>query len=267
MIIKDTALVYRRAELCEELRDGKYEIELDLGHKKIGIGMSGGMDSSILLWLLAHHISENELDVTIYIWTCVHEEKPGQAVHAKKAIEFVKEEFPNVKFGEHMVKSTTAKDYIANGTKLAYKLVYKYGITALYNGVTLNPPNEIGEAVWKHKWETRALTRNWETRQKWIDLNPQHVDNPPHTEYRPFIHSDKRVVLAFYKKYGLYVSLGSLTRSCEGFIDVTNYFTETCKECWWCIEKEWATADIFNYEPKVNLSTWAVFSDDNDNSD
>ena len=266
MIIKDTALVYRRAELCEELRDDKYEIELDLGHKKIGIGMSGGMDSSILLWLLAYHISKNELDVTIYIWTCIHEEKPGQAVHAKKAIEFVKEEFPNVKFGEHMVKSTTAKDYIANGTKLAYELVYKHGITALYNGVTLNPPNEIGEAVWKHKWETRAETRNWETRQKWIDENPVYNDEPPHTEYRPFIHSDKRIVLAFYKKYGLYVSLGSLTRSCEGFIEVTNYFTETCKECWWCIEKEWATADIFNYEPKVNLSTWAVFSDDNDNS-
>jgi len=265
MIIKDTALVYRRAELCEELRDDKYEIELDLGHKKIGIGMSGGMDSSILLWLLAHHISENELDVTIYIWTCVHEEKPGQAVHAKKAIEFVKEEFPNVKFGEHMVKSTTAKDYIANGTKLAYELVYKHGITALYNGVTLNPPNEIGEAVWKHKWKTRALTRNWESRGS--ILQKSILGEPPHTEYRPFIHSDKRVVLAFYKKYGLYVSLGSLTRSCEGFIEVTNYFTETCKECWWCIEKEWATADIFNYEPKVNLSTWAVFSDDNDNSD
>jgi hypothetical protein len=267
MIIKDTALVYRRAELCNELRDDKYEIELDLNHKKIGIGMSGGMDSSILLWLLAHHISEHELDVTIYIWTCIHEEKPGQSVHAKKVVEFVKAEFPNVKFGEHMLRPTTAKDYIANGTKLAYDLVYKHGITALYNGVTLNPPNEIGEAVWKHKWETRAETRNWETRQKWIDENPVHNDEPPHTEYRPFIHADKRVVLAFYKKYGLYVSLGSLTRSCEGFIEVTNYFTETCKECWWCIEKEWATADIFNYEPKVMLDKWVVFSgDDNDNS-
>lgn len=256
MIIKDTALVYRRAELCEELRDEKYEIEFDLSHKNIGIGMSGGMDSSLLLWLLAHHISENELDVTIYIWTCIHEEKPGQAIHAKKAVAFVKEEFPNVKFGEHMVRTTTAKDYIANGTKLAYELVRKYGITALYNGVTLNPPNEIGEAVWKHKWETRAMSRNWETRQKWIDSNPQHVDKPSHIEYRPFIHSDKRIVLAFYKKYGLYVSLGSLTRSCEGFIEMTNYFTETCKECWWCIEKEWATAEIFNYDAIESLSTW-----------
>jgi len=137
-------------------------------------------------------------------------------------------------------------------------------VTALYNGVTLNPPDDIGAAVWKHKWKTRAGSRNWETRQKWMDSTPRHKDTPPHTEYLPFIHADKRIVLAFYKKYGLYVSLGSLTRSCEGFIEVTNYFTETCKECWWCIEKEWATADIFNYEPKVNLSKWAVFSDDND---
>jgi len=261
MIIKDKAIIHKRGEFCEEIRDDSYEVELDLNHKHIGIGMSGGMDSSLLLWLLAHHISENGLDTTIYIWTCIHEEKPGQAVHSKKVVEFVKKEFPNVNFGEHMTRVTTAKDYIANGTKLAYELVEKYGITALYNGVTLNPPNEIGEAVWKHKWETRAPTRNWETRQKWVDINPIQIDEPPHTEYRPFIHSDKRTVLAFYKKYGLYVSLGSLTRSCEGFIEVTNYFTETCKECWWCIEKEWATADIFNYEPSVMLDNWETFKE------
>ncbi len=64
MIIKDTAIIYKRAELCNEIRDDKYEIELDLNHKDIGVGMSGGMDSSLLLWLLAHHISENELDTT-----------------------------------------------------------------------------------------------------------------------------------------------------------------------------------------------------------
>ena len=62
MIIKDKAIIHKRAELCEEIRDDKYEIEIDLNHKDIGIGMSGGMDSSLLLWLLAHHISENELD-------------------------------------------------------------------------------------------------------------------------------------------------------------------------------------------------------------
>jgi hypothetical protein len=261
MIIKDKAIIHKRGEFCEEIRDDSYEIELDLNHKHIGIGMSGGMDSSLLLWLLAHHISENKLDTTIHIWTCIHEEKPGQAVHSKKVVEFVKKEFSNVNFGEHMTRVTTAKDYIANGTILAYDLVEKYGITALYNGVTLNPPNEIGEAVWKHKWETRVGTRNWETRQKWVDINPIKIDNPPHTEYRPFIHSDKRIVLAFYKKYGLYVSLGSLTRSCEGFIETTNYFTETCKECWWCIEKEWATADIFNYEPSVMLDNWTTFKE------
>ena len=258
MIIKDTALVYRRAELCEELRDEKYEIEFDLSHKNIGIGMSGGMDSSLLLWLLAHHIDKNDLDITIYIWSCIHEEKPWQHIYAAKAREFVMNAFPNVKFGEHMVRMTTAKDYIDNGTRLSWDMVAKYNITALFNGVTVNPPEEIGAPVWKKRWQRRAERRDWSNRQWWLDERAE-CKCDHHTEYLPFIHSDKRLVLAFYKKYGLLASLGALTRSCEGWIEETENFTKECKGCWWCIEKEWATSEIFHYDPIKSMEDWPAF--------
>ena len=259
MIIKDTAIVYKRGNDCKEIHPEKYEIELNLDHENIGIGMSGGMDSSILLWMLAHHIDKNDLDITIYIWSCIHEEKPWQHHHAKKALAFVKEEFPNVKFGEHMIRPTIAKDYIDNGTQLSWDLCKKYNVTALFNGVTTNPPDEIGEPVWRKRWPRRAEARDYEHRQWWIDnRNASEIDNPdfPHTEYLPFIHTDKRIVLAFYKKYGKLLDLGALTRSCEGWIEETNYFTESCKGCWWCIEKEWATAEIFNYDAIDSLKDW-----------
>ena len=86
MIIEDTAVVYRRGNNAEEAHPEEYKVTLpfeskDWGfHKNIGIGMSGGLDSSLLLWMLAHHIDENELDVTIYIWSCIHE--GGHAVHS-----------------------------------------------------------------------------------------------------------------------------------------------------------------------------------------
>jgi len=261
MIIKDTAIVYKRGNDCEETHPEEYKVTLPFEskewgfHSNIGIGMSGGMDSSILLWMLAHHINENNLDVTIYIWSCIHEEKPWQHHHAKKVVAFVKEEFPNVKFGEHMIRPTIAKDYIDNGTRLSWDMVKKYNITALFNGVTTNPPNEIGEPVWKKRWPRRAETRDYENRQWWIDERSESKCNA-HTEYLPFVHTDKRIVLAFYKKYGKLLDLGALTRSCEGWIEETNYFTEPCKGCWWCIEKEWATAEIFNYDAIKSLSTW-----------
>jgi hypothetical protein len=258
-IITDTAIVYKRGNDCKEIHPEEYKIELNLDHEKIGIGMSGGMDSSILLWMLAKHITDNDLDITIYVWTCIHEEKPWQHIHAKKAIKFVKEEFPDVKFGQHKIRTTSALDYIDNGRLCSWALVEEENITALFNGVTVNPPNEIGESIWRKRWERRATNRDWDKRQFWIDERSEAyvmATTPPHTEYLPFVHSDKRIVLAFYKKYGLLASLGALTRSCEGWIEDTNYFTEECKGCWWCIEKEWATAEIFNYYPTHFLSTW-----------
>ena len=261
MIIEDTAIVYRRGNNAEEAHPEEYKITLpfeskDWGfHKNVGIGMSGGLDSSILLWLLAHHINENDLDITIYVWSCCHEEKPWQHIYAAKAREFVMNAFPNVKFGEHMVRMTTAKDYIDNGTRLSWDMVAKHNITALFNGVTVNPPEEIGAPLWRKRWKRRAERRDWDNRQWWIDERSE-CRCDYHTEYLPFIHSDKRIVLAFYKKYGLLASLGALTRSCEGWIEETENFTKECKGCWWCIEKEWATAEIFNYDAIESLSTW-----------
>ena len=175
MIIEDRAIVYRRGNNAEEAHPEEYKITLpfeskDWGfHKNIGIGMSGGMDSSILLWLLAHHINENDLDITIYVWSCCHEEKPWQHIYAAKAREFVMNAFPNVKFGEHMVRMTTAKDYIDNGTRLSWDMVAKHNITALFNGVTVNPPEEIGAPLWRKRWKRRAERRDWDNRQWWID--------------------------------------------------------------------------------------------------
>ena len=106
MIINDKAIIYGREDKFDEIHPENYEIQLNLNHKDIAIGMSGGMDSSMLLWLLAYHIDKNDLDITIHQWTCIHEEKPVQHIGSKKAIAFVKEAFPNVKFGEHMIKMT-----------------------------------------------------------------------------------------------------------------------------------------------------------------
>ena len=71
----------------------------------------------------------------------------------------------------------------------------------------------------------------------------------------------KRFIAECFKDNDLIKDLFPLTASCIGYADTTNFFTEPCKECWWCIEKEWATADIFNYEPKVMLDNWVAFKE------
>tara|TARA_B100000809_G_scaffold265734_1_gene325514 strand:+ start:2101 stop:2883 length:783 start_codon:yes stop_codon:yes gene_type:complete len=254
MMIKDKAIVYHRGRRNKEIHPEEYKITLDLNHERIGIGMSGGMDSAMLLWLLAYHIDKNNLDVTIYIWSCILDERPFQLHHAKKVVKFIKEYFPNVKFGEHVHKPTIAQDYIENGTKLSWEMCKEYKVTALYNGVTVNPPKEYGETVWGKAWNKRAESRDWEVKHNWDSLAGEWVND--HMEYLPFIHYDKRIVLAFYKKYGLLLEMGPLTRSCEGWAEESNYFQEECKRCWWCIEKRWATAMIWNHDPIKALESY-----------
>jgi hypothetical protein len=56
--------------------------------------------------------------------------------------------------------------------------------------------------------------------------------------------------------------LAPLTRSCEGWIEDSKKFTIECKGCWWCVEKEWATAEIFNYDAIDSMSEWPKIDKD-----
>ena len=290
MIINDKSIIYDKDVLKDE-----WNITLNLGYDHALVGMSGGMDSSILFWMLAHHINENNLNTTLHAYTCIHEERPWQHIHAKKVIEYVQSEFPNVKFGVHKVSTTPAKDYVEAGTSLQWKtsceLAKEGGTVATYSGVTLNPSDELGKPIWKDAWDNRATNRDADTIADWdIDgevihhnnedfhnragiefveadhygvpqeEHEQHAidNNKYHVQYYPFCILDKRVVLAFYKKYGQLVSLGGLTNSCEGSITRRGEpkFSQPCHWCWWCIEKEWATAYIFNYDANQSMRNW-----------
>ena len=289
--------------MCIRDRDkivDEWNIELNLGYDHLLVGMSGGMDSSILLWMIAYHMDKNNLDGTIHAYSVNHEERPWQAYHAKKVLKYVKEEFPNVKFGKHFERTTPGCKYIESGNKLQWKACWELALSgetvATYNGVTLNPPNEIGEDIWKDNWVKRAMNRNFETIEHWKTIDGEEIHhnnqsyveraggewidsdwhygegvehheqvardhNEYHIQHYPFCTQDKRVVLAFYKKYGQLVSLGSLTNSCEGAIWMRGNpkYSRPCHWCWWCIEKEWATSAIYHYNANDAMRNWPAF--------
>lgn len=294
MIIKDKSIIYNKDDVVAE-----WNIELNIGYDHLLVGMSGGMDSSILLWLLAYHLDKNNLGGTLHAYSAIHEERPWQAHYSKKVIKYVREYFPNVKFGEHFISTTPGCEYVENGTSLQWKsaatLAKTGGTVATYSGVTLNPPDELGKPIWKDAWERRAMNRNFETMELWdIDGEVIHHNNddycaragieyvedpwpdPPiprtleehfqfaldtnqyHVQHYPFCTKDKRIVLAFYKKYGQLLSLGELTNSCEGHIKMRGdpKFSKPCHWCWWCIEKEWATSAIYHYDAIEAMKNW-----------
>lgn len=268
LMIKENIVVYQRGEQKGTPQMKTYDVELHLSEedKNIGIGMSGGMDSAMLLWLLAYYIDKNGWDITIHQWTCTLDERPFQFHHAKKVIAFIKNYFPSVKFGEHRHKVVNAVEYIDAGTALSWELAIDRKCTAMFNGVTKNPGDREG-AYWGKAWIKRNPDRDvdteWEEeRHKLIECvgqSPSQLKKGLCGEFYenlPFIHDDKRIVLALYKKYGLLLDMGPLTRSCEGGWERTEGFSIECKRCWWCIEKQWATAHIWNNDPGYQLKQY-----------
>jgi len=223
---------------------GKYTLELNLNTKHIGVAVSGGADSAMILWMLCNIITRDKLDIEVSTYRTVHTIRSWQVKYSDQVIKFIKESFPDIKWGKTLTESPedgSIKSYIDSQGCMHRKLRMEHNDMVTYSGVTLNPPAEEGKKIWRFMWKDRAPNRDWETRDSW--LSGTNVKMKHGYECKPFCVYDKRAVLAFYKKYNLLDTLLPLTRTCEGWSEWTNNFTTECKQCWWCIERNWAIAD------------------------
>jgi hypothetical protein len=231
----------------------KYTLNLNLNADHICIGLSGGADSAILLWILCNIITRDKLDIGVSVYRVVNPERPWHEIRSNMVMEFIKKDFPEIVWEDIITEKPDSLDnneYVDLQGKSSHALRMKYKSMVSYSGVTLNPTNEIGELIWKDIWKDRSPNRNHERYKHWLpEVNKKVAYG---MECKPFCIYDKRAVLAFYKKYDLLDTLLPITRTCEGWKEWTNNFTEECKQCWWCLERNWAIADargIKNWDP------------------
>lgn len=180
-------------------------IELPSDCEKIHLLFSGGMDSSILLYLLAKEVSSQQVDIPIICHTFQSNSNPAAM---KNVIAFVQNKYPinishRVRPGKYKIREithliqTTEPGYVFSGCN---KVVEdKFTPTIYIKGDT--PP-----------WRGPAL-------------NEQHI--------RPFIDTDKIGVLQVYVEENV-LELLSLTYSCGHSVD------NKCGECYFCMERQWA---------------------------
>ena len=69
--------------------------------KKIGINLSGGTDSGLVMFMTCREIIERKLDAVIVPITGIDEERPTNIWNAREIVELFKELFPQVNFYEH----------------------------------------------------------------------------------------------------------------------------------------------------------------------
>ena len=241
-----------KQEIIDELYDDVEEIEIqdftkydsakqDILHqndlitrevKTIGIWMSGGADSSLLAYLLAKKIKDEELNIKLQPLS-VRRGRPNNPIYAGNVVDFIESDL-DVKLNDHLVyypSQFTLKNY--EKEYFWFKDTVHFSkdiIQVLYSGITCNPPVD-DDSIPKNKERDRDET---------VKNKPIETKNPLKHFYNPFFNINKKDLKTIYDRFNLTDKLFPLTFSCEGEAEVTKTHTQHCEKCWWCQERFWA---------------------------
>lgn len=200
------------------------KIELSSDIKRIGIKMSGGADSSLLAYILAKYIAEENPGLRIVPITVVHMKKPYQLIYAKQVVKFIESVFGKI-FLDHLTDSCDDNStYTSTQDALMIKAYNENTIDAHFFGGNALPPMEVVKNF--NEELTVPERKKTQVPQSTLYL----------TSYRPFINIDKQGIYELYSSLGLLDTLYPITRSCEAY---TFDFSSHCGKCWWCEERMW----------------------------
>tara|TARA_E500000331_G_scaffold101186_1_gene98105 strand:+ start:5861 stop:6508 length:648 start_codon:yes stop_codon:yes gene_type:complete len=200
---------------------------------KVAISMSGGLDSSLLTYLLCKEIYESKKDIKVFPFHGIDNTRPTSPENIQNIINFLKNSFPTINIYKMQVWDNTKGIILKTmkDRKGIAKHCLKNNINYFYNGRTSNPPKDVLDSFGGFYQKERTHD-NKKPKSVWVDDFNAYL-------IRPWVNVDKKYIYKLYKKHNLLDTLEPLTWSCIGFAKQTNFFTEPCKTCYWCKEKYW----------------------------
>ena len=247
-------------------------VSINTRAENVGIFLSGGLDSAVILCLIAKTFTENNITAPIQPVT-VRRGNPTDIreydrvniyPYAEKIIAYVRNRFPTLVIHDTIKEDANywwASKHNGSGNISSYTyqqeilssfLQWNYarpelvieknsqGLADLlyceYNGVTKNPPGDSG------------VPASEENHRDHYDHNymlgsATALSRGSHdfvAEYAPIRNADKRITMWLADYLGVLEDLLPITRSCEGGPVETENFTKECMQCWWCLERKWA---------------------------
>lgn len=219
--------------------------------KQIFLGLSGGLDSSALLYLICTHFP----DIEIFPYAGNDANHPMDFINAINVRQWFQEKFPDVKIHDHYMFKfdadkepwvSMAREQLKSGERtgfasnrgLAKTLAMDYMINEYHEhnvpnsliivGMTANPPDD---EMKKYNFYEQAERRRDKT-----EIRSVFTDKI----YKPLTNIDKSFVAGVYKENDLMKDLFYLTGSCVGSPEMQDWGKHGCGQCFWCKEKEWA---------------------------
>lgn len=242
--------------------------------KTHAIRLSGGLDSAVMLYMLAKSIKKNNATGIIRPLT-VRRGNPTDLIKYNRVdvypyvdtiIDWVRSEFPTVKIIDSVkedanywwiaefVDGKNRSSYSETQTNLSRYLHWRYCksdasdindiIYCEYCGTTKNPNDpEMPQSDESHRDKiiSGAIVTGSPTV---VDTGIDEYRGA--MTYEPFRNADKRITIWLANYLGILDKVLELTRSCEGDAASTNNFTKECMECWWCNERHWALKNYKN---------------------
>ena len=204
--------------------------ELAIYDEPVGIMVSGGVDSAILLYYLMKHSTS-----TIHIYTEGSNHKfRSNTIIAPRVVEKCIQLTDNINVIHHINynKASTWESLYVNPTSAIDNDL----VQVVYEGVTMNPPDDIAKKF--------APELEFDTERRKVNKDNE-LFHSNDRFYMPWANTDKKGIAKMYKEENLMDSLFPVTRSCE-YDPTCDYFSnikdpelEHCGECWWCKEREW----------------------------
>lgn len=198
--------------------------------QKIGINLSGGADSSLLLYLLAKN---GATDIRV---NALQEYRTGRDVIdiVDNVLNTISNllDIPNIEkryYYQNEKNLNTLFDPPINDLKNRITIAH-------YSGITSTP--EDPEFTSNDLLETHVLTVRDPTVIR-------EIYDPTMTAIglkmiRPFYNLSKKDIAEIYKKENLLETLFPITRSCTNVGTYNKQNLLHCGHCWWCCERKWA---------------------------
>ena len=197
------------------------DVEIPIMAGALGVAISGGADSSLLLYILMSNIT-TKLQIFTY---AKNSNFRLNAIAATTIIEKCIQLTGNNNVEHHIRYENSFEKPLFFERPLEYINTVK--ITYMYTAVTANPPKTVADSFLGKDSNTEHNKRDPKTNRPIIDSN----------WVTPFCNIDKKKIAEMYNVLNIRESIFPYTFSCENVNTPENY--HHCGECWWCKERQW----------------------------
>jgi len=200
----------------------------------LGIWVSGGVDSSLLCYLLAKKIKTE--NIPFKLQTVTIPKRPTDTHHLS-VIDFIKKDLNcNDIFCDPIIYNTDHDNYTQSFQQVNEENVINGKYKYIYSGINQTPDYESYNDIWTAYEELENLRSSDANKLLAISGVILHEDKfVEFGEIRPFFNLNKKHIASLYKEHNLLDTLFPLTVSCN----TIEYTNGHCGECWFCKERFW----------------------------